>query len=123
MPKRNTPSTPEALLPLKPPHYLVLLALTDGDRHGYALKKEILRRTDGKVSLGPGTLYRTIRQLAESRLIEESGERPDSALDDERRRYFQITQFGRRVAHAETERLSALVRAARASNLNGRKRA
>ncbi len=123
MAQRKNPQ-PESMLPLKPPHYLILLALADGDRHGYALKKEIVRRTEGKVSLGPGTLYRSIRQLAEAGLIAESGERPDPALDDERRRYFQITRFGRQVAQAETERLSALVRAARASDLNnGRKRA
>ena len=123
MAKRKHPK-PESMLPLKPPHYLILLALADGDRHGYALKKEILRRTEGKVSLGPGTLYRSIRQLAEAGLIAESGERPDPVLDDERRRYFQITRFGRQVAQAETERLAALVRAARASDLhNGRKRA
>ncbi len=123
MAQRKNPK-PESMLPLKPPHYLILLALAVGDRHGYALKKEIVRRTEGKVSLGPGTLYRSIRQLAEAGLIAESGERPDPALDDERRRYFQITRFGRQVAQAETERLSALVRAARASDLNsGRKRA
>jgi DNA-binding PadR family transcriptional regulator len=109
----------EGLLPLKPALYLILLALTDGDRHGYGLKKEIISRTDGKVRLGAGTLYRSIRQLVDLGLIEESSQRPDPALDDERRRYFHLTQFGRQVARAETERLAELVRIAQASRLAG----
>lgn len=107
------------LLPLKPALYLILLALTDGDRHGYSLKKEILRRTDGKVKLGAGSLYRSIRQLVDLQLIEESDKRPDSALDDERRKYFRLTQLGRRVAKAETERLAVLVQVAQSSKLVG----
>lgn len=111
--------TVEGLLPLKPALYLILLALTDGDRHGYGLKKEIISRTDGKVKLGAGTLYRSISQLVDLGLIEESSQRPDPALDDERRRYFRLTQFGRQVARAETERLAELVRIAQASRLVG----
>ncbi len=111
--------TVEGLLPLKPALYLILLALTDGDRHGYGLKKEIVRQTDGKVKLGAGTLYRSIRQLVDLGLVEESSQRPDPALDDERRRYFRLTQFGRQVARAETERLAELVRIAQASRLVG----
>jgi DNA-binding PadR family transcriptional regulator len=108
---------PDALLPLKPALYLILLTLAEGDHHGYALKKAVARRTNGKVKLGPGTLYRSIKQLVDQRLVEESGDRPDPALDDERRRYYRLTSFGRDVAAAETERLSTLVAAARASNL------
>lgn len=108
---------PEAVLPLKPAHYLLLVSLADGDRHGYALKKDVLRRTGGKVDMGQGTLYRSIRQLEEGRLIEEAGERPDPALDDDRRRYFRLTEFGRRVARAETERLAQLVHAAKSTSL------
>lgn len=104
-------------IPLKPLHYLILLALTDGERHGYAVKKEVERRTGGKVSPGAGSLYRAIRQLEEGGLIEESSRRPTPALDDERRRYFRVTVEGKRAATAETERLAALVEAARASGL------
>lgn len=105
----------ERLLPLKPALYLILLSLADGDRHGYAVKKDVLRRTDGRVTLGPGTLYRSIRQLEERGLVAETDDRPDPVLDDERRRYFRITRLGRRVVTAETERLSQLVEAARAT--------
>ncbi len=107
------------LLPLKPALYLILLALTEGDLHGYALKKDIFRRTDGRVKLGAGTLYRSIRQLVDLGLIEESDQRPDPALDDERRSYFRLTRLGRQAAHAETERLAELVRSARSSRLAG----
>jgi DNA-binding PadR family transcriptional regulator len=116
--KRNVVDVDD-LLPLKPALYLILLALTDGDRHGYGLKKEILRRTDGKVKLGAGSLYRSIRQLVDLQLIEESDKRPDPALDDDRRKYFRLTQLGRRVAKAETERLAVLVQVAQSSNLVG----
>jgi len=118
VPKTKTRDVDD-LLPLKPALYLVLLALTDGDLHGYALKKEILRRTDGRVKLGAGTLYRSIRQLVDLGLIEESNQRPDPALDDERRSYFRLTGLGRQAARAETERLADLVRIARASRLVG----
>ncbi len=117
---RNEKSTgADDLLPLKPALYLILVALADGDLHGYALKKEILRRTDGKVKLGAGTLYRSIRQLVDLGLIEESDQRPDPALDDERRSYYRLTQLGRQAACAETERLADLVRIARSSRLAG----
>ena len=116
MPKRDIVDIDD-LLPLKPTLYLILLALSDGDRHGYGLKKEIIRRTDGKVKLGAGSLYRSIRQLADLQLIEESEQRPDPALDDERRKYFRLTTLGRRVARAETERLAVLVQVAQSSNL------
>jgi DNA-binding PadR family transcriptional regulator len=118
VPKKTTREV-DGLLPLKPALFLILLALTDGDRHGYSLKKEILRRTDGRVKLGAGTLYRSIRQLVDLGLIEESNERPDPALDDERRRYFRLTGLGRQAARAETERLAALVRVAQSSRLAG----
>jgi DNA-binding PadR family transcriptional regulator len=118
VPNRKTKEVDD-LLPLKPALYLILLALTDGDCHGYGLKKEIVRRTDGKVKLGAGTLYRSIRQLVDLELIEESDQRPDAALDDERRKYFRLTRLGRRAAQAETERLAVLVQVARASRLAG----
>lgn len=118
MPRKKTTGV-DQLLPLKPALYLMLLSLTDGDRHGYGLKKEIFRRTDGRVKLGAGTLYRSIRQLVDLGLIEESDRRPDPALDDERRRYFRLTRLGREAARAETERLADLVRIAQSSQLVG----
>ena len=102
----------EALLPLSLPVFHMLLALSEGDRHGYALKREILRRTDGKLNLGSGALYGSISKMMEQGLIDESDERPDPHLDDERRRYYRITPFGRLVAKAEAIRLRQLVRLA-----------
>lgn len=99
-------------LPLPLPVFHMLLALGEGERHGYALKREILRRTDGKLNLGAGALYGSIARMLERGLIEESEERPDPHLDDERRRYYRITPFGRRVAEAEAARLHRLVRLA-----------
>lgn len=97
------------LLPLSPAVFHMLLALSEGERHGYALKREIARRTGGKLKLGPGVLYGSINKMLEQGLIEESDERPDPHLDDERRRYYRITAFGRRVAQAEAARMRELV--------------
>ncbi len=96
-------------LPLSPAHFHMLLALSEGERHGYALKREIAARTDGKLKLGPGVLYGSINKMLEQGLIEESDERPDAHLDDERRRYYRITTLGRRVAQAEASRMRELV--------------
>jgi DNA-binding PadR family transcriptional regulator len=100
----------DALLPLPLPMFYMLLDLSNGDRHGYALKREIFQRTGGKMNLGSGALYGSINKMLEQGLIEESDERPDPHLDDERRRYYRITPFGRRVAQAETARVRELVR-------------
>jgi DNA-binding PadR family transcriptional regulator len=100
---------PEDLLPLPTATLHILLSLADGERHGYALKREIAKRTDGKVTLGPGVLYGTIGKMLTQGLIEESAERPDPHLDDERRRYYKITPFGRKVAQAEASRMRELV--------------
>jgi DNA-binding PadR family transcriptional regulator len=100
------------LLPLPLPVFHMLLALSEGDRHGYALKREILRRTGGKLNLGSGALYGSINKMLEQGFVEESDERPDPHLDDERRRYYRITPLGRRVAEAETVRLRQLVQLA-----------
>ena len=108
---------PEELLPLSAAAFHVLLALAEGERHGYAIIKDVESRTEGRVRMGPGTLYGAIKRMLDEGLIEESDERPDAALDDERRRYYRLTVFGRRVAAAEAERLSGLVAAARARNL------
>lgn len=105
--------------PLKHAHYLILLSLAERDLHGYGLKKTIARRTEGRVRLGAGSLYRSIGQLVERGYIEESDWRPAPGLDDERRTYYRITKAGREAAGAETERLARLVKEARASGLTG----
>jgi DNA-binding PadR family transcriptional regulator len=102
----------EQFLPLPLPVFHLLLALLEGERHGYALKREILQRTCGQINLGSGALYGSINKMLEQELIEESDERPDAHLDDERRRYYRITALGRRVVQAETLRLRGLVRRA-----------
>jgi DNA-binding PadR family transcriptional regulator len=102
----------QGFLPLPLPSFHMLLALSEGERHGYALKREILRRTDGKLNLAAGALYGSISRMLDQGLIEESEERPDLHLDDERRRYYRITALGRRVAQAEAVRLQQLVRLA-----------
>jgi len=114
MAARSTAPPPE---PLKPGALLLLIALAAGDRHAYALRKEVAERSGGTVRLGPASLYRTIAGLLEDRLIEESGRRPAAELDDERRRYYRITDRGRHALRAETERLEALAAAARAAML------
>jgi DNA-binding PadR family transcriptional regulator len=110
---------PEKMLPLTPAVFHILLALADGERHGYAIMREVAASTDNQIQMGPGTLYGTIKRMIAADLIEESDERPDPAMDDERRRYYRLTGFGRRVAAAEAERLSQLVRLAQAKQLVG----
>ena len=102
---RSDRTDPEALLPLTPAVFNILLALADGERHGYSIMQEIASQTRGQLRVGPTTLYRSIKQLLENGLIAESDERPDPALDDERRRYYSLTQLGQRVAVAEISRL------------------
>jgi DNA-binding PadR family transcriptional regulator len=111
MPDRS----PDALLPLTQGMFHVLLALADEPRHGYAIIKDIAERTDGAVSLGTGTLYGIVKRLLADGLVVESHRRPRADRDDERRRYYRVTPFGMRVLAAETERLEAMVDAARAS--------
>jgi DNA-binding PadR family transcriptional regulator len=108
---------PQDLLPLTPAVLHILLALADEERHGYGIMREVEGRTGGQTRLGPGTLYGSIKRMLADGLIEESDERPDPAMDDQRRRYYRITVFGRWVAGAEAERLSALVQTARARKL------
>jgi DNA-binding PadR family transcriptional regulator len=110
---------PEKLLPLPWTVFQVLIAVADRDRHGYGIMQDIETRTSGKVRMSPGTLYGAIKRMIEQGLIEETDERSDPALDDERRRYYRITDFGRRLASIETERLSKLVSQAVASLLPG----
>ena len=112
----TTPS-PDSLLPLAPAMFHILVSLAGADRHGYALIQDIAERTAGGVRLGAGTLYRTIQRMLEEGLIVELAERPDPEDDDERRRYYRVTPFGRAVARAEADRLADLVKLARASGL------
>lgn len=106
-----------ALLPLPPATFHILLALTEGERHGYAIMQEVAARTAGEVRLSAGTLYRSLQRMLEQGLIVELRERPVPELDDERRRYYAITPFGTAVARAEARRLSDLVRMAQARGL------
>lgn len=108
---------PNDFLPLPDAVFHILLSLADGERHGYAIMQDVSEQTGGKMRLGPGTLYGAIKRMIGDGLIEESDERPDADMDDERRRYYRLTDFGQRVASAEAERLSALVRKARARKL------
>jgi DNA-binding PadR family transcriptional regulator len=111
--KRET----ESFLPLTPAMFHVLLALADGEKHGYAILKEVARRTDDKVRLSAGTLYGNLARLESAGLIAESDRRPEVVLDDERRRYYLLTEFGREVAVAEAERMEEALGQARAKNL------
>jgi len=108
----------ESLLPLPQAAFHILMALAEEDRHGYAILQEVARRSGGDVSLGPGTLYRSIQRMLEQGLIVETRERPAPEEDDERRRYYRITSFGKSVARAEARRLAGLVRLARASGFS-----
>lgn len=108
---------PEDMLPLTPAVFHILLTLVDGELHGYGIMQEVARLTDGQMRLGPGTLYGSIKRMLADDLIEESGTRPDPASDDERRRYYRLTDFGQRVVRAEAERLDRLVRSARSKHV------
>jgi DNA-binding PadR family transcriptional regulator len=109
--------SPDLLLPLPAAVFHILIALADRDRHGYSIMQDVAARTGGKVQLSAGTLYSSIRRMLEQGLIEELAESPDPSSTDERRRYYHLTRFGRRVAAAEVARLSALVEQARATGL------
>lgn len=112
----STPD-PSSLLPLAPAHLHVLMALADGEKHGYAIMREVEAMTEGDVSMGPGTLYGAIKRMLKLGLIEESDERPDPELDDERRRYYEATGFGLRVLSAEAARLQQMVAVAKSKSV------
>ncbi len=107
------------MLPLTPAVLHILLALADGERHGYGIMQEVAKRAAGSVKMGPGTLYGSIKRMLADGLIEETGERPDPALDDERRRYYRLTSFGVRVMQAEVLRLQQIVRLAESKQVMG----
>ncbi|HEU0123640.1 MAG TPA: helix-turn-helix transcriptional regulator [Bryobacteraceae bacterium] len=113
------PPDPQELLPLPMATFHILLALSDQERHGYSIMREVAVRSDGEVRIGPATLYTTIKRLLGEGLIEELEERPDPDADDQRRRYYRLSTFGRQVAHAELNRLQALVRQAKSTLARG----
>ena len=102
--------------PLTPSVFQILLALAHGERHGYAIMRQVREASGGQVKLGPGTLYYSIQRMLEKGLIEEAEERPAPDADDERRIYYRITERGRAIATAESQRLAELVKLARASD-------
>ncbi len=103
--------------PLTPAVFHILLSLADGEKHGYGIMQEVNERTDKALIMGPGTLYGTLKRLLEAGLVEESGNRIDPAMDDQRRRYYRLTREGRRAATAEAKRLQALLQTAQAKSL------
>jgi DNA-binding PadR family transcriptional regulator len=116
MPKSQGQTTQD-LLPLTPPVFHILLALADEERHGYGIMQDVAWQTNDKLQLGPGTLYGCLKRMLAAGLVEESDERPDPAMDDERRRYYRMTALGRRVVRAEAERLASAVTAAKSRKL------
>ena len=119
--------TPQDLLPLRPVDFLILLMVAPKERHGYGIMQDVVEHTEGRLELEAGSLYRTIRRLGDQGLLEESARRPSPESDDERRRYYRLTAFGRKVVAAEASRLRSLVRRAEAARilepLPGRSRA
>ncbi|HXV86792.1 MAG TPA: PadR family transcriptional regulator [Gemmatimonadales bacterium] len=114
---RNPVRPPDPFLPLTPVAFEILLALADGDRHGYAILQAVDAQTAGALRLHPGTLYRALARLADSHLIQELDQQPAGEGDDERRRYFRLTALGHRVAAAEARRLETQLRCARRRRL------
>jgi DNA-binding PadR family transcriptional regulator len=115
----ETTNNPQEFLPLTPAVFNILLSLADGEKHGYGIMLEVEANTQGQVQMGPGTLYGSIKRMLKAGLIEETDERPDPELDDQRRRYYRLTGMGRGVLKAEAERLASQVSIARAKNLLG----
>jgi DNA-binding PadR family transcriptional regulator len=116
----NADRDPTDFLPLKPAAFHILLSLADSSRHGYGIMLEVQERTKGSVKLGPGTLYGAIKRLLADELIAEEAEKLDRTLDDERRRYYSLTQLGRRVITLDAERLADLVEMAQEKQLLNR---
>ncbi|MBV9301636.1 MAG: helix-turn-helix transcriptional regulator [Acidobacteriaceae bacterium] len=110
MPKRKLDPLPSAA-------FQILLSLSDADLHGYGIMRQIAKQTDGRMRLGPGTLYSSIRSLLEEQLIEEVELRQEPRFSDERRRYYRLTSAGRKLARSEAERLAGLLRIARAKRM------
>ena len=107
----------EEFLPLTPAVFNILLALAESEKHGYGIMLEVEANTNGQVLMGPGTLYGSIKRMLKADLIEESNERADPKMDDQRRKYYRLTDLGRRTLRMEAERLASQVQLARAKNL------
>ena len=114
MPRQRDPAY---LLPLKPVELLILTMLSAGDRHGYGIRQDIVDHTDGRIALEAGNLYRHIRRLQTERLIDETEARALTSEGDERRIYYRLLPFGRRVLAAEVRRLRALIAIAEANHV------
>ena len=99
--------------PLTPAVFHILLALADGEKHGYSIMKDVEKQTEGRLKMGPGTLYGSIKRMLTAGFIEEADERPDPALDDERRRYYRLSDLGQKVLSTESQRLEQAVKVAR----------
>ena len=110
------------LLPLPPAWFHILIALADGDRHGYALMQEVAEESGGQIRLGPGTLYGALKRLLALGLVQEGGRRPDAGLDDQRRRYYRLTALGKQAMAAEAARHASLVELARSKRVLSRPR-
>ena len=108
---------PEEFVPLTPAVFNILLALADSEKHGYGIMLEVEANTNGQVLMGPGTLYGSIKRMLKAGLIEESDERRDLELDDQRRRYYRVTGLGRRTLEADLQRLAAQLNIARRKRL------
>jgi DNA-binding PadR family transcriptional regulator len=108
-------------LPLTPAVFHVLLALADGERHGYAIMRDVAETTEGRIKMGPGTLYGTIKRLLEAGWVKECDQRPDPKLDDERRRYYRLTRLGEQALRAEAQRFEELIRFVRQKRILGRR--
>ena len=115
----NRGRQPSDLLPLTPAVFHILLALADGEKHGYGIMQEVEAITQGGIKMGPGTLYGSIKRMLASGLITAADEHPDPTLDDERRRYYRLTPFGEDVLAAEARRLMNLVGVARSKQVLG----
>ena len=113
----QTAKAPEDFLPLTPAVFHILLALADGEKHGYAIMQEVESNTEGQVKMGPGTLYGSVKRMLPAGLLEESDNRPDANMDDQRRRYYRLTGLGGRVLEAESKRLASMVALAKAKQV------
>ncbi len=115
----NAEGDPNDFPPLTPYTFHILMALARGEKHGYAIMVDVEERTEGQLIIGPGTLYSSIKRMLKAGWIVESDERPDPELDDERRRYYRLTDLGLRVARAEGDRLYRTLRLAEQSGVLG----
>lgn len=115
--RKPDPNRPDSYLPLPASAMHIIVALAGGEKHGYAIMRDIEELSEGSVAMGPGTLYGSIKRMMTQGLVEETDERPDPALDDQRRRYYRLTALGQRVGSAEQARLAALLDAARLRKL------